>query len=213
MQGQGFVTLPWISYRGGAKQRADVRICRGHYTSPLSSYVAKDFTVNRVTLHSGKFFFGKVRPSLSFKISEPCTCFYGIEKANLEDHDSWPRFILIVDQYVDNYLTQGRKTKLDILSSPLNVWIVLKANKWRIKEDEARKYFQQLINDIGNASHFDKVQFVWRHGVVVVSNAYPRVMNTVLDLRPSVCINVVVFIVTKNDPRQRGRHILLLGRG
>ncbi|VFQ93493.1 unnamed protein product [Cuscuta campestris] len=93
----------------------------------------------------------RVRPSVPFMISEPCTCCYGTgrvvalqtafskiergisrflsrmnEKANPEDPVSWPRFILMVDQYMYNYLTQGRKTKLDILSSSLKVWVVPK---------------------------------------------------------------------------------------
>ncbi|CAN4078645.1 unnamed protein product [Withania somnifera] len=93
----------------------------------------------------------RVRPSVTFMISEPCTCCRGtgrvealetayskIEreicrllstidmKADPENPKSWPRFILRVDQYMSNYLTSGKRTRLAILSSSLKVWLLLK---------------------------------------------------------------------------------------
>ncbi|XP_071913646.1 ribonuclease E/G-like protein, chloroplastic isoform X1 [Coffea arabica] len=93
----------------------------------------------------------RVRPSVTFMISEPCTCCCGtgrvealetsfskVEreicrllsmmelKADPEKPNSWPRFILRVDRYMCNYLTSGKRTKLAVLSSSLKVWILLK---------------------------------------------------------------------------------------
>ncbi|CAN1345303.1 Ribonuclease E/G-like protein, chloroplastic [Linum perenne] len=93
----------------------------------------------------------RVRPSVTFMISEPCSCchatgrvealetsFSKIEqhicrllvmmdtKADPENPKTWPRFILRVDQHMSDYLTSGRKTRLAILSSSLKVWILLK---------------------------------------------------------------------------------------
>ncbi|KAF5482648.1 hypothetical protein F2P56_003200 [Juglans regia] len=93
----------------------------------------------------------RVRPSVTFMISEPCTCchatgrvealetsFSKIEqeicrllammdhKADSEKPKSWPKFILRVDHHMCNYLTSGKRTRLAILSSSLKVWILLK---------------------------------------------------------------------------------------
>ncbi|XP_057797051.1 LOW QUALITY PROTEIN: ribonuclease E/G-like protein, chloroplastic [Salvia miltiorrhiza] len=93
----------------------------------------------------------RVRPSVTFMISEPCTCcqatgrvealetsFSKIEheicrllstmdqKADAENPKSWPRFILRVDRHMCNYLTSGKRTRLAVLSSSLKVWILLK---------------------------------------------------------------------------------------
>uniref|UniRef100_A0A2P2LE59 Uncharacterized protein MANES_12G064500 n=1 Tax=Rhizophora mucronata TaxID=61149 RepID=A0A2P2LE59_RHIMU len=93
----------------------------------------------------------RVRPSVTFMISEPCTCchatgrvealetsFSKIEQeicrllaevdqtAYLENPKAWPRFILRVDHHMCNYLTSGKKTRLAILSSSLKVWLLLK---------------------------------------------------------------------------------------
>lgn len=93
----------------------------------------------------------RVRPSVTFMISEPCTCchatgrvealetsFSKIEqeicrlvavikpKADPEDPKSWPRLVLRVDNHMCDYLTSGKKTRLAILSSSLKVWILLK---------------------------------------------------------------------------------------
>ncbi|XP_019182691.1 PREDICTED: ribonuclease E/G-like protein, chloroplastic isoform X2 [Ipomoea nil] len=93
----------------------------------------------------------RVRPSVTFMISEPCTCCHGTgrvealetafskierevsrflsrmdQKSDPRDPNSWPRFILMVDQYMSDYLTKGKKSKLAVLSSSLKVWIVLK---------------------------------------------------------------------------------------
>ncbi|XP_012089615.1 ribonuclease E/G-like protein, chloroplastic isoform X2 [Jatropha curcas] len=93
----------------------------------------------------------RVRPSVTFMISEPCTCCHATgrvealetsfskieqevcrllammeQKANPENPKTWPRFVLRVDQYMCNYLTSGKRTRLAILSSSLKVWILLK---------------------------------------------------------------------------------------
>nr|XP_016470823.1 PREDICTED: ribonuclease E/G-like protein, chloroplastic [Nicotiana tabacum] len=93
----------------------------------------------------------RVRPSVTFMISEPCACCHGTgrvealetayskiereicrllstmdQKADPENPKSWPRFILRVDQYMSNFLTSGKRTRLAILSSSLKVWLLLK---------------------------------------------------------------------------------------
>lgn len=93
----------------------------------------------------------RVRPSVTFLITEPCTCCHGTgrvealetsfskierelcrllsmmdQKPDPENPNSWPRFILRVDRYMCNYLTSGKRTKLAVLSSSLKVWILLK---------------------------------------------------------------------------------------
>lgn len=93
----------------------------------------------------------RVRPSVTFMISEPCSCchatgrveaiettFSKIEheicrllaaldhKPDPENVKSWPQFVLRVDRFMCNYLTSGKRTKLAVLSSALKVWILLK---------------------------------------------------------------------------------------
>ncbi|XP_057724474.1 ribonuclease E/G-like protein, chloroplastic isoform X1 [Arachis stenosperma] len=93
----------------------------------------------------------RVRPSVTFMISEPCACchatgrvealetsFSKIEqqicrfiatmdiKADSISPKSWPKFILRVDHHMCEYLTSGKKTRLATLSSSLKVWILLK---------------------------------------------------------------------------------------
>ncbi|XP_062107107.1 ribonuclease E/G-like protein, chloroplastic isoform X2 [Humulus lupulus] len=93
----------------------------------------------------------RVRPSVTFMISEPCNCCHGtgrvealetsFSKIELEisrllatknkksdpgNPKSWPKFILRVDQHMCEYLTSGRRTRLAHLSSSLKVWILLK---------------------------------------------------------------------------------------
>ncbi|OVA19748.1 Carbohydrate binding module family 20 [Macleaya cordata] len=93
----------------------------------------------------------RVRPSVTFMISEPCCCCHATgrvealetsfskieheicrllamsgEKADLENPKSWPRFVLMVDRFMCNYLTSGKRTRLALLSSSLKVWILLK---------------------------------------------------------------------------------------
>uniref|UniRef100_A0A1J3DIT9 Ribonuclease E/G-like protein, chloroplastic n=1 Tax=Noccaea caerulescens TaxID=107243 RepID=A0A1J3DIT9_NOCCA len=93
----------------------------------------------------------RVRPSVTFMISEPCSCchatgrvealetsFSKIEqeicrqlakmekRGDLENPKSWPRFILRVDSQMSSFLTTGKRTRLAILSSSLKVWILLK---------------------------------------------------------------------------------------
>ncbi|XP_058114849.1 ribonuclease E/G-like protein, chloroplastic isoform X4 [Magnolia sinica] len=93
----------------------------------------------------------RVRPSVSFMISEPCGCCHATgrvealetsfskieheicrllaisnQKADPENAKSWPRIMLRVDRHMCNYLTLGKRTKLAVLSSSLKVWILLK---------------------------------------------------------------------------------------
>lgn len=93
----------------------------------------------------------RVRPSVTFMISEPCACCHATgrvealetsfskieheicrllatlsQKADPENAKSWPKFVLRVDRFMCNYLTSGKRTKLAILSSSLKVWILLK---------------------------------------------------------------------------------------
>ncbi|XWS47293.1 hypothetical protein CRYUN_Cryun14cG0139900 [Craigia yunnanensis] len=93
----------------------------------------------------------RVRPSVTFMISEPCTCCHGTgrvealetsfskieqeicrllavmkQKPDPENPKSWPRFVLRVDQHMCNYITSGKRTRLAFLSSSLKVWILLK---------------------------------------------------------------------------------------
>ncbi|XP_021751545.1 ribonuclease E/G-like protein, chloroplastic isoform X2 [Chenopodium quinoa] len=93
----------------------------------------------------------RVRPSVTFMVSEPCTCCHGTgriealetsfskieheicrllatvgQKADPESPKSWPRLLLRVDSYMSDYLTSGKRTRLATLSSSLKVWILLK---------------------------------------------------------------------------------------
>ncbi|XP_068636891.1 ribonuclease E/G-like protein, chloroplastic [Aristolochia californica] len=93
----------------------------------------------------------RVRPSVTFMISEPCTCCHATgrvealetsfskieheicrllaisnQKADPKNAKSWPKFVLRVDRHMCNYLTSGKRTKLAVLSSSLKVWILLK---------------------------------------------------------------------------------------
>ncbi|KAM0033915.1 putative ribonuclease E [Helianthus debilis subsp. tardiflorus] len=92
----------------------------------------------------------RVRPSVTFMISEPCSCCHAtgrvealetsfskiereicrllaqIEKPDPAKPETWPKFVLMVDRYMGSYLTSGKRTRLAILSSSLRVWILLK---------------------------------------------------------------------------------------
>ncbi|XP_022968940.1 ribonuclease E/G-like protein, chloroplastic isoform X1 [Cucurbita maxima] len=93
----------------------------------------------------------RVRPSVTFMISEPCACCHATgrvealetsfskieqeicrqlatmkQKTDPENPKSWPKFILRVDHHMCDYLTSGKRTRLAILSSSLKVWIILK---------------------------------------------------------------------------------------
>ncbi|KAL8143190.1 hypothetical protein V2J09_016222 [Rumex salicifolius] len=93
----------------------------------------------------------RVRPSVTFMISEPCTCCHGTgrvealetsfskieheicrllaimeQRADPQNPKSWPRLVLKVDGDMCEYLTAGKKTRLAILSSSLKVWILIK---------------------------------------------------------------------------------------
>ncbi|KAI7745922.1 hypothetical protein M8C21_005550 [Ambrosia artemisiifolia] len=87
----------------------------------------------------------RVRPSVTFMISEPCSCCHAtgrvealetsfskiereicrllaqIEKPDPGKPDTWPKFVLMVDRYMGSYLTSGKRTRLAILSSSLRV--------------------------------------------------------------------------------------------
>ncbi|KAL9274485.1 Ribonuclease E/G-like protein, partial [Drosera capensis] len=96
----------------------------------------------------------RVRDSLPFMISEPCSCcqatgrvealetsFLKLERevcrllaemeqrADLEKPKSWPEMLLRVDGYMDEYLNSGKKTRLDTLCSSLKVRITLEVVK------------------------------------------------------------------------------------
>ncbi|CAM8957560.1 unnamed protein product [Rhodiola kirilowii] len=93
----------------------------------------------------------RVRPSVTFMISEPCACCHATGRvealetsfAKIEQEicrqlaskkhtvgsgnpKSWPKFMLMVDRFMCNYLTSGKRTRLAVLSSSLKVWILLK---------------------------------------------------------------------------------------
>ncbi|GAB4847600.1 hypothetical protein Ancab_026662 [Ancistrocladus abbreviatus] len=93
----------------------------------------------------------RVRPSVTFMISEPCSCCHATgrvealetsfskieheicrllvtmgQRADPENPKSWPRLMLRVDSYMCDYLTSGKKARLATLSSSLKVWILLK---------------------------------------------------------------------------------------
>ncbi|KAM7265492.1 hypothetical protein ACFE04_003175 [Oxalis oulophora] len=87
----------------------------------------------------------RVRPSVTFMISEPCSCCHAtgrvealensyskieqeicrllanMDQEHPENPKSWPRFILRVDNHMCEYLTSGKRTRLAILSSSLKV--------------------------------------------------------------------------------------------
>ncbi|CAN8258153.1 unnamed protein product [Cochlearia groenlandica] len=96
----------------------------------------------------------RVRPSVTFMISEPCSCCHATgrvealetsyskieqeicrqlarmeNRGDLENPKSWPRFILRVDSHMSSFLTTGKRTRLAILSSSLKVWILLKVSR------------------------------------------------------------------------------------
>ncbi|KAK7275947.1 hypothetical protein RIF29_17074 [Crotalaria pallida] len=108
----------------------------------------------------------RVRPSVTFMISEPCACchatgrvealetsFFKIEqqiyrflatmdrKADPENPKSWPKFVLRVDHQMCEYLTSGKKTRLATLSSSLKVWILLKVARGFTRGDFEVKPF------------------------------------------------------------------------
>ncbi|KAK9285682.1 hypothetical protein L1049_024881 [Liquidambar formosana] len=121
----------------------------------------------------------RVRPSVTFMISEPCSCCHATgrvealetsfakieqeicrllammdQKADPENPKSWPRFILMVDRFMSNYLTSGKRTRLAILSSSLKVWILLKVARgftrgaFEVKpfiDDKANKNQHQVV--------------------------------------------------------------------
>ncbi|KAL6140309.1 hypothetical protein ACLB2K_058609 [Fragaria x ananassa] len=93
----------------------------------------------------------RVRPSVTFMISEPCSCCHATgrvealetsfskieqeisrllatreQKPDPENPKSWPKFILRVDHHMCDYLTSGKRTRLALLSSSLKAWILLK---------------------------------------------------------------------------------------
>lgn len=115
----------------------------------------------------------RVRPSVSFMISEPCTCCHATGRVEALDtsfskieHEicrllaasnqkpdpgnakSWPRFILRVDRHMCNYFTSGKRTKLARLSSSLKVWILLKvARGFSRGQFEVKHFTEDKTND------------------------------------------------------------------
>ncbi|KAL6537359.1 hypothetical protein OROMI_025893 [Orobanche minor] len=95
----------------------------------------------------------RVRPSVSFMISEPCTCCHATgrvealetsfskieheicrllskmeQEADPQNPKTWPWFLLMTDRQMCNYLTSGKRTRLAVLTSSLKVWILLKVD-------------------------------------------------------------------------------------
>ncbi|OAY35009.1 ribonuclease E/G-like protein, chloroplastic isoform X2 [Manihot esculenta] len=115
----------------------------------------------------------RVRPSVTFKISEPCSCCHATgrvealetsfskieqeicrllammdQKADPEKPKTWPRFVLRVDHHMCNYLTSGKRTRLAILSSSLKVWIFLKvARGFTRGEFEVKPFTDDQANE------------------------------------------------------------------
>lgn len=115
----------------------------------------------------------RVRPSVTFMISEPCTCCHSTgriealetsfskiereicrllaasnQKPDPDKAKSWPRFVLRVDRHMCNYLTQGKRTKLAVLSSSLKVWILLKvARGFPRGTFEVKPFSEEKSND------------------------------------------------------------------
>ncbi|CAN1236211.1 Ribonuclease E/G-like protein, chloroplastic [Linum grandiflorum] len=130
----------------------------------------------------------RVRPSVTFMISEPCSCcqatgrvvaletsFSKIEqqicrllvmmetKADPENPKTWPRFILRVDQHMSDYLTSGRKTRLAILSSSLKVWILLKvARDFTRGLFEVKPLTDETTTDSSKSQHQIAIQVIRR---------------------------------------------------
>ncbi|CAK8537720.1 unnamed protein product [Lathyrus sativus] len=96
----------------------------------------------------------RVRPSVTFTISEPCTLCHATgrvealetsfskielkicrklatmdQKGEYQNPKSWPKFLLRVDQSMCEYLTSGKRTKLGYLMSSLKVWVDLKVDR------------------------------------------------------------------------------------
>ncbi|KAG1364302.1 hypothetical protein COCNU_11G011290 [Cocos nucifera] len=115
----------------------------------------------------------RVRPSVTFMISEPCSCCHATgrvealetsfskiereicrflavsnQRPDPENPKSWPRFVLRVDRYMCNYLTSGKRTKLAVLSSSLKVWILLKvARGFSRGTYEVKPFAEDKAND------------------------------------------------------------------
>ncbi|XP_073098580.1 ribonuclease E/G-like protein, chloroplastic isoform X2 [Elaeis guineensis] len=115
----------------------------------------------------------RVRPSVTFMISEPCSCCHATgrvealetsfskiereicrllavsnQRPDPENPKSWPRFVLRVDHYMCNYLTSGKRTKLAVLSSSLKVWILLKvARGFSRGTCEVKPFAEDKVND------------------------------------------------------------------
>ncbi|KAL6959885.1 hypothetical protein U1Q18_040034 [Sarracenia purpurea var. burkii] len=142
----------------------------------------------------------RVRPSVTFMISEPCTfchatgrvealetSFSKIEreicrllamtnhKADPENPKSWPRFILQVDHYMCNYLTSGKRTRLAALSSSLKVWILLK-----VARDFSRGAFELKLLTDDNSQHQASISMLRR---TEVGSYTPRRKLTVFPIK------------------------------
>lgn len=115
----------------------------------------------------------RVRPSVTFMVTEPCTCCHATgrvealdtsfskieheicrllaasdQKPDPENAKSWPRVVLRVDRQMCTYLTSGKRTKLAILSSSLKVWILLKvARGFSRGQFEVKHFTEDKSND------------------------------------------------------------------
>ncbi|KAG9448523.1 hypothetical protein H6P81_008488 [Aristolochia fimbriata] len=125
----------------------------------------------------------RVRPSVTFMISEPCPCCHATGRVEAletsfskieheicrllalsspKDHQnakSWPKLVLRVDRHMCNYLTSGKKTKLGVLSSSLKVWILLKvARGFSRGEFEVKPFMEDKANNGQSEAAISRLQ-------------------------------------------------------
>ncbi|KAF9623666.1 hypothetical protein IFM89_003698 [Coptis chinensis] len=126
----------------------------------------------------------RVRPSVTFMISEPCDCCHATgrvealetsfskieheicrllamsgQKADPGNPKVWPKFVLRVDRYMCNYLTSGKRTRLALLSSSLKVWILLKvARGFSRGAFEVKPFIEEKENSSQNQVVISRLQ-------------------------------------------------------
>ncbi|PIA58643.1 hypothetical protein AQUCO_00500530v1 [Aquilegia coerulea] len=126
----------------------------------------------------------RVRPSVTFMISEPCYCCHATgriealetsfskieheicrlqaisdQKADPGNPKSWLKFILKVDRHMCNYLTSGKRTRLGLLSSSLKVWILLKvARGFSRGAFEVKPFMDDKVNNYHNQVAISRLQ-------------------------------------------------------
>ncbi|CAA0808775.1 Ribonuclease E/G-like protein- chloroplastic [Striga hermonthica] len=143
----GIIVVDFIDMRYGANRRKVYQEVKKAVKRDRSKVDVCELSRNGIMEITRK----RVRPSVSFMISEPCTychatgrvealdtSFSKIEheicrllatteqKSEPENPKTWPRFVLRVNGDMCKYMTTGRRTRLAVLSSSLKVWILLK---------------------------------------------------------------------------------------